>query len=101
MHNSIYTTILAPIVTEKSLRGNEQSKYTFLVPAHVTTIDVARSVEKIYNVKVIKVNKVKLPAKKRLVGRGRFASKRKKQTKMIVTLKAGQTLDVTKVKDKS
>lgn len=100
MANSLYNCLQKPVITEKSMKGQEDSKYTFVVPAGVNKVEVKQAVEKIYGVKVDSVNAVKIGAKKRMVGRGRFVTKRQAQVKMIVTLKKGASLDVFKIKDK-
>ena len=61
--------ILRPIITEKSMLGAEAKKYTFKVAKDATKIDVARAVEEIYGVEVVKVNTVNVRGKSRRNGR--------------------------------
>ncbi len=61
--------ILRPIITEKSMLGAEAKKYTFKVAKDATKIDVARAVEEIYGVEVVKVNTVNVRGKSRRYGR--------------------------------
>ena len=48
--------IIRPIITEKTMDGNTQKKYTFEVDKAATKIDVKRAVEAAFGVKVSKVN---------------------------------------------
>ena len=60
--------ILAPIVTEKSNDGLQEGKYTFKVNKKATKIDIANAVEKLFEVKVLKVNTISVSGKKKRVG---------------------------------
>ena len=48
--------IVRPIVTEKSNEALQEGKYTFEVAKKATKIQIATAVEKLFNVKVLKVN---------------------------------------------
>ncbi len=60
--------ILAPVVTEKSNDGLQDGKYTFRVNKNATKIEIANAVEKLFNVKVLKVNTINVKSKKKRVG---------------------------------
>ena len=60
--------ILAPIVTEKSNNCIQEGKYTFKVNKKATKIEIAKAVEKLFNVKVLKVNTMNVKGKKKRVG---------------------------------
>ena len=60
--------IIAPIVTEKSNDGLQDGKYTFEVNKKATKIEIANAVEKLFNVKVLKVNTMNMNGKKKRVG---------------------------------
>ena len=60
--------ILAPIVTEKSNDGLQEGKYTFKVNKKATKIDIKNAVEKLFDVKVLKVNTMNIDGKKKRVG---------------------------------
>ena len=47
--------IIKPIITEKSNVEMQAGKYTFEVNKKATKVDVKRAVEKLFNVKVLKV----------------------------------------------
>ena len=48
--------IIAPIVTEKSNDQLQEGKYTFKVNKKATKVEIAKAVEKLFEVKVLKVN---------------------------------------------
>ena len=78
--------VLAPVITENSMTGIADKKYTFKVATDATKIDVAKAVEELFGVKVAKVNTIKLPGKwKRM---GVHVGKRSDIKKAIVTLTA-------------
>ena len=61
--------IIAPVVTEKSNDGLNEGKYTFKVNKKATKPEIAMAVEKLFNVKVLKVNTINVSGKTRRVGR--------------------------------
>ena len=88
---SIYDVIVRPVVTEKSSVELGKNIYTFIVHNNATKIDVRNAVEKIYNVKVAKINTMNIVGKKRQYGRIR--GQESDQKKAIVYLKPGQKID--------
>jgi len=48
--------ILKPVITEKSMDGLQAGKYTFKVATDANKIEIKNAVEKIFGVKVAKVN---------------------------------------------
>ena len=60
--------ILAPVVTEKSNDELQQGKYTFRVNKKATKVDIARAVEILFEVKVLKVNTMMVKGKEKRVG---------------------------------
>jgi len=60
--------IVKPIVTEKSSSGLNEGKYTFKVAKKATKIQIAQAVEKIFEVKVLKVNTMIVKGKEKRVG---------------------------------
>jgi large subunit ribosomal protein L23 len=53
--------IIAPVVTEKSNDELQEGKYTFKVNKKATKVEIAKAVEKLFEVKVLKVNIVEKP----------------------------------------
>ena len=60
--------IIRPIVTEKSNDGLQNGKYTFEVAKKATKIQIAEAVEKLFEVKVLKVNTMNMNGKQKRVG---------------------------------
>ena len=89
----IYDKILSPIVTEKSTNLSEQNKIVFKVPNSSNKKIIKTSIEKIFKVNVTKVNIINKQTRSK-VSRGRKV-KVKGYKKAIITLKKGQTIDLT------
>ena len=60
--------IIKPIITEKSNDGLQNGKYTFKVNKKATKVDIARAVEKLFDVKVINVNTITVKGKEKRMG---------------------------------
>ena len=60
--------IVRPIVTEKSNDGLQEGKYTFEVNKKATKVEIAKAVEKLFEVKVLKVNTMTVKGKTKRVG---------------------------------
>lgn len=61
--------IVRPIITEKSMLGATDKKYTFEVAKKANKIEIAKAVEEIFGVKVAKVNTVNVRGRLRRQGR--------------------------------
>lgn len=88
-----YETIKSPIITEKSTMAGEFGKYTFKVCVSSNKTQVRDAVEALFGVEVNKVNIINYDGKvkafrQRLGQRNAFK-------KAIVTLKQGQSIDLT------
>lgn len=81
-----------PILTEKAAVLNEAGAYVFGVKRDANKIMIKHAVEKFYNVKVLTVNTVNMPAKKIFV-RGKQGS-RPGYKKAIVYLKKGEKIEI-------
>lgn len=77
--------IIAPVITEKSMTGIAQKKYTFKVAKDANKLEIADAVEELFKVKVAKVNTVSMRGKVRRMGR--YEGKTASWKKAIVTLK--------------
>lgn len=60
--------IKRPIITEKSNQDIELGKYTFEVARNATKIQIADAVQKLFDVKVLKVNTTTVKGKEKRVG---------------------------------
>ena len=89
----LYDKILSPVVTEKSTKLSEQNKVIFKVPYKSNKLALKKNIEKIFKVNVTKINIIKKQSKNKFT-RGRKV-KIKGYKKAIITLKKGQSIDLT------
>ena len=83
--------IKKPITTEKSTNLQQFNQYTFMVSIDSNTNEIKQAIEKIFKVKVIKINtSIRQGKGKSFKGNYGF---RKNTKKAIVTLKEGNTID--------
>ena len=88
----IHEVIRKPLVTEKStIAREEENVITFSVDPRATKYDIKGAVETLFNVDVITVRTMRMPRKKRRLGR--FFGYRAEWKKAIVTLSEGQTIE--------
>jgi len=89
----LYDKILQPVVTEKSTNLSEQNKIVFKVPNSSNKKILKKNIEKIFKVNVTKVNIVNKKNREK-ISRGKKI-KIKGYKKAIITLKKGQSIDLT------
>ena len=77
--------IIRPIITERSMAGQQLKKYTFEVDRDSNKIEIARAVEELFTVKVLKVNTMNCKGRAKRVGA--HAGYKPDWKKAIVTLK--------------
>jgi len=85
-------SIKSPIITEKATGLSEQNKVIFKVHENASKNSIKKNIEKIFKVKVIKINTINKKSKNKIV-RGKLGIK-KGFKKAIVTIKKGQTIDL-------
>ena len=78
--------IIAPVITEKSMSGIADKKYTFKVAKDANKIEIAEAVETLFKVKVAKVNTISM--KKKPTRTGVHFGYKSEWKKAIVTLTA-------------
>ena len=86
-------TIISPNVTEKATSLSEYNKIVFKVHKGANKNSIKKSIEKIFKVKVVKINTINLKGKTKMV-RNKKAYK-PSYKKAIVTLKKGQSIDLS------
>lgn len=86
-----YRILMEPWVTEEATRIAELNKYIFKVAPKADKKQIKKSVEDLYDVKVISVNTVSIPRKKRV--RGRTVGWKAGYKKAIVGLKEGDKIE--------
>ena len=89
----LYDKILSPVVTEKSTNLSELNKITFKVPDGDNKKNLKKNIEKIFKVNVTKINII-IKQNRTKVTRGKKV-KVSGYKKAIITLKKGQSIDLT------
>jgi large subunit ribosomal protein L23 len=84
--------LLSPHIAEKPTRLAELNQYVFKVYPKANKPLVKRAVEEVYGVEVVKVRIVNIPSKRRRLGR--TVGRKKGYKKAIVTVKAGQKIEI-------
>tara|TARA_B100000242_G_scaffold233405_1_gene173355 strand:+ start:225 stop:515 length:291 start_codon:yes stop_codon:yes gene_type:complete len=86
-------SIKSPVITEKATIMSEQNKTVFKVHPSANKKNIKKNIEKIFKVKVIKINIINIKSKYKL--RQGKTSVKKGYKKAIITLKKGQSIDLT------
>ncbi|MDD3678796.1 MAG: 50S ribosomal protein L23 [Patescibacteria group bacterium] len=82
--------IKKPVISEKSFAAEESGKYIFHVDPRANKNMITESVSNLFGVKVEKVNIIRIPGKKKRVGK--IFGKRNDIKKAVVTLKKGEKI---------
>ena len=90
---NLYDKILFPLVTEKSTNLSEYNKIVFKVPSKANKKNLKKNIEKIFKVNVTKINIINKQRRTKLT-RGKKV-KIPGFKKAIITLKKGQSIDLT------
>ena len=83
--------IFAPIVSEKSYNAVNDNRYSFFVDLRAGKSEIKRAIEKIFNVKVLKISTISVKPKPKRLGRSIGKSPRRK--KAIVSLRKKDKID--------
>jgi large subunit ribosomal protein L23 len=92
IHKDHRDILLAPVVSEKSYGLLDDNKYTFVVHPDANKTEIKIAVEKIFGVKVTAVNTLNRKGKTRRTKSG--LGKRKDTKRAIVSVAAGQSIDI-------
>ncbi len=87
-----YRFILHPWITEKTQELMSANKYVFKLRPKTTKSQIKVAVEKLYSVKIAKINIINIPQKKRRFGK--VIGKKSAIRKAIVTLVKGHKIEV-------
>ena len=90
---NLYDTIVSPLITEKSTNLSSLNKIVFKVIDSANKKNLKKNVEKIFKVNVTKINIINKRNRTKFT-RGRKV-KVKGYKKAIITLKKGQSIDLT------
>jgi large subunit ribosomal protein L23 len=90
-----YNTIIRPVVSEKSTVLGDQGKYIFEVAPGANKIQIKHAIEQAFANKKVQVSAVNiLHVSGKLRRRGRSVGHTRSWKKAVVTLRAGQRLDL-------
>ena len=92
IHKDHRDVLIAPVVSEKSYGLLDDNKYTFVVHPDSNKTEIKIAVEKIFGVRVTSVNTINRKGKVRRTRTGE--GKRKDTKRAIVSVAAGQTIDI-------
>jgi large subunit ribosomal protein L23 len=84
--------LIKPVVSEKSYHQITENRYTFRVHSDAHKTQVRQAVEELFDVKVVAVNIVKMPAKPKR--RGMIKGTQSGWKKAIVQLKPGDKIEI-------
>lgn len=88
-----YDIVKTPRVTEKSTALSEQGQYVFKVATDATKIEIKHAIKEIFKKDVVRVNTLQVLGKKKRERTSNFG-KKPDWKKAIVTLKAGEKIDL-------
>ena len=84
--------LLAPVISEKSYGLLDENKYTFVVRPDANKTQIKIAVEQVFNVRVLDVNTLNRPGKRK---RTRSGFGRRKNTKRaVVSLAPGDRIEI-------
>lgn len=87
-----YQAVLQPRISEKATMLAEVNQYVFEVLPAYNKKEIKKAIEGIYNVDVLSVNLIKIPAKKRRLGKTQGF--KKGFSKAVVKIKEGQRIEI-------
>lgn len=87
-------TLIKPLITEQSLKLAADSRFSFVVEKAARRPEIRKAVEEFFNVKVLKIEVGKMPAKTYRSGKMRLERRKQAGKKAIVTLEKGQKIDL-------
>lgn len=90
--STVYDIIIRPAFTEKTTEMAEDNKYAFRVKRDATKHQIKSAVQTIFGIDVVKVNTMIVPSRPKRVGLSR--GRRSPWKKAIITVAAGQTIDL-------
>jgi large subunit ribosomal protein L23 len=89
----LYHIIQRPVITEKGTDDTaERNAYHFRVPVDANKVEIRQAVERLFKVKVLSVNTLRMPTKVRR--RGYIAGQTPQWKKAMVKLKEGDTIEL-------
>lgn len=87
-----HDVLIKPLVSEKSIALMEQNKYSFEVNGEANKIEIKHAIQELFKVTVVGVSTATVHGKMKRMGK--YLGKRPDRKKAIVTLKAGDKIEV-------
>ena len=88
------SVVIRPIVSEKSYAQYDENVYTFEVARNANKVEIRKAIEEIFNVRVTNVNTLNRAGKRKRNRRMPTFGKRADTKRAIVTLSAGNRIDL-------
>ncbi|MCY2958680.1 MAG: 50S ribosomal protein L23 [Planctomycetota bacterium] len=89
----LYQIVKAPVVTEKATDDQlKRNAYTFRVPVTANKVEIREAIQKLFKVKVVSVNTLRITPKARR--RGWVAGQTPDWKKAMVALRDGDTIEI-------
>lgn len=92
MASEVYRILKTPHITEKATDLVSKNQYIFKVYSGANKVEIKKAIEDLYGVNVKSVKIIKVPAKRRRLGR--ISGWRKGYKKAIVKIKEGEKIEV-------
>jgi len=89
--------LIKPYITEKTEKLSENlNRYTFIVNKKANKIEIKKAIEEMYNVPVLAVNTIIMPAKakNRMTRGGVIKGRKASYKKAIITIPEGEMIDI-------
>jgi len=89
--------LIKPYITEKTEKLSEKlNRYTFIVNKKANKIEIKKAIEDLYNVPVLGVNTIIMPAraKNRTTRGGVIKGRKASYKKAIITIPEGEIIDI-------
>lgn len=90
--NFSYDAVIEPHISEKATYSAQKNQYIFKVSSNYNKKEIGKAVEGVYGVNVLSVNIIKIPSKKRRIGR--IQGHKKGYIKAIVKIKENQKIEI-------
>ena len=87
-----YEVVREPHISEKSTNLSQENKYVFKIYKNSNKLEIKKAIEGTYGVNVTAVNIIKIPKKKRRLGK--TEGFRKSYSKAVITIKEGQRIEI-------
>ncbi len=90
--DAVGKVLISPHISEKGTAISKQDQYIFRVAPKANKTEIKKAVESLYGVNVLSVNTVKIPKKKRRLGK--ISGFKKGYKKAIIKIKKNQKIDI-------